>query len=289
MTVPRSDGGGPVARPGGSTAAAMLACVQAGVTSIATVLVFADAVIGEGGQVPIGVVQVAGVALLIVGAARLVRGGSRVMLIVGCALELGICVYYLFRYSASESGEVGGASGVLLGIPVLFAIMPVISLMLLRSRQTSHVDRLSGARTAAAVLAFVHAGVTLIITGILLTGLALSDADTQVDTSANTAAPLLSTDAGDVMTSAGPGELWIVSIAQLVGVGLLIRGGVRLVSGRAGALFPIAAGLQVVLCAYWLIRGSNPAVPVILVVLPLVALILAHRTGLLENEHAGNH
>jgi hypothetical protein len=69
--------------PASLTAAATLACLQAGLTSVTTILVLAGAG-SEGGQaafqVPVGVAQAAGVALLIMGAWRLMRGRGRSML-----------------------------------------------------------------------------------------------------------------------------------------------------------------------------------------------------------------
>jgi hypothetical protein len=269
---PRNGGVGSIARPRGVTAAATLACVQSGITSVTTVLVLADALSSDDGQAALvlaGVVQVAGVALLIMGAARLMRGKSRSMVIVGFLLELVICLFHLIRFSASDVGGIG----FLIGVPVFFAIMPVIGLTLLMSQRTGRSNRRSGARTAPAILAFVQAGSTLIVTGILMISLLLTEDVDGTAASANVATPLLATTAGDVETNAGAGELWGVSIAQLIGVGLLIAGGLRLVSGGRRVLLLFAAGLQVAVCAYWLIRGTDPLTPVLLVVMPLVALV----------------
>ncbi|MGH3758795.1 hypothetical protein [Actinophytocola sp.] len=122
-----------------------------------------------------------------------------------------------------------------------------------------------GNTTATAVLAFVQAGVTLITTGILMIGLAAIE----------NVADDLETSAGGVDIGAGLAEAWIVSIVQLVGVGLLVYAGVKVLSGTAGPLLVIATGLQLVLCVYWLIRGADPIVPVLLAVMPIVALILS--------------
>lgn len=120
-----------------------------------------------------------------------------------------------------------------------------------------------GATTAAAVLAFVQGGITLITTGILLLGLAALQS-LEDDASA-----------GGVEIQGSLTEAWLVCFVQLIGVGLLIWGGVKLMSGTAGNLFVIAAALQLVLCVYWLVRGAAPFVPIVLAVMPIVGLVLA--------------
>src|ERR1044072_2964251 len=126
-----------------------------------------------------------------------------------------------------------------------------------------------GGTTAAAVLAFVQAGITLITTGILMIGLAaITDLANDADATA-----------GGVDISGSLAEAWAVSIVQLVGVGLLIYGGVKLMGGASGPLFMIATGLQIVLCVYWLIRGAAPLVPLALAVMPIVALALTFNAG----------
>lgn len=122
-----------------------------------------------------------------------------------------------------------------------------------------------GGTTAAAVLAFVQAGLTLIATGLLMIALAAL-ANLADDAEAR---------AGGVDISAGLAEGWIVAIVQLVGVGLLVFAGVKLLSGTAGPLFLVALGLQIVLCVYWLIRSAAPVVPIALAVMPIVALFLS--------------
>ncbi|GAB3448509.1 hypothetical protein [Actinophytocola sediminis] len=129
-----------------------------------------------------------------------------------------------------------------------------------------------GVTTAAAVLAFVQGGITLITSGILLLGLAA------IESYNNDAS------AGGVDIQGGLGEAWAVTIIQLVGVGLLIWGGVKLMSGTAGHLFTIAAGLQIALCIYWLAREAAPFVPVLLIVMPITALVLA--LGKANKEYA---
>ena len=122
-----------------------------------------------------------------------------------------------------------------------------------------------GGTTAAAVLAFVQGGITLITTGILMIGLAaIADLANDVN----------SQSAGGVDISGSLAEAWIVAIVQLIGVGLLIYGGVKLMAGAPGPLFMIAAGLQIALCIYRLIRSATPIVPTVLAVMPIVALAL---------------
>jgi hypothetical protein len=229
----------------GGVAAATLACVQAGVTAITTIIVFAD--VFDGGEraafdVVAGAAQAAGVALLIIGAVRLLRGAGRSAAVAGFALELAICLYYLVSFAAGGTGEAAG----LVAVPVFFAIMPVIGLLLVTSRRPGTART----GTVAAILAFVQAGITLAVTGVLTVGLLLAD-----ESSANV---VLATAAGEVRTGAGALELWTVAVAQLVGAGLLIAGGLRSVSGRPRTLLAIAAGLQVVLCVYWPARGAGP-------------------------------
>jgi hypothetical protein len=120
-----------------------------------------------------------------------------------------------------------------------------------------------GVTTAAAVLAFVQGGLTLITTGILMLGLAALQS-LENDASA-----------GGVEIQGTLTEAWLVSVVQLIGVALLIWGGVKLMSGTAGPLFLVAAGLQIVLCAYWLIRGAAAFVPLALIIMPIVMVVLA--------------
>lgn len=137
--APQEYSQGPVARPGTVTGAAVLAYIQAGITSITTILVIAGLASGnaEGGQAAlgwlVGLVQVAGVVLLIMGGVQLMGGKGRNLLVVGAAVELVICVYYLISFAVVETGNIDlleSAKGVLIAIAVFFAIMPTISLVL---------------------------------------------------------------------------------------------------------------------------------------------------------------
>jgi hypothetical protein len=138
--------GGPMARPGVVMASAVLAYVQAGITAVTTILVFAGAANNDaaGGQVAvqvlIGVVQAVGVALLIAGAVQLTGGKSRTLMIVGCAVELVVCLAYIVVFLAIPSyglDVVTGAKAVLVGFAIFFAIMPTISLVLALGQQTT--------------------------------------------------------------------------------------------------------------------------------------------------------
>lgn len=127
-----------------------------------------------------------------------------------------------------------------------------------------------GGTTAAAVLSFVQAGVTLITTAVLMIALAaLQDLADGVEEET----------AGGIALSGALAEFWAVSIVQLVGVGLLIAGGVKALGGTGGTLFLVAVGLQIVLCVYWLIRivtnEGSPLMPLILIVMPIIALAMA--------------
>lgn len=142
--APQEYSGGPIARPGVVMAAAVLAYVQAGITTITTILVFIGATNMEGGMVAlqllIGLVQAVGVALLIMGGVQLMGGKSRNILIAGCVVELVLCLFYIILYAAIPSGGIDviqGAKAVLIGFAIFFAIMPTISLVLARNAQTT--------------------------------------------------------------------------------------------------------------------------------------------------------
>lgn len=122
-----------------------------------------------------------------------------------------------------------------------------------------------GTVTTAAVLAFVQSGITLICTIILMIGLAaLSGA---VDSSESISG--LDVDEGAL---AG---LWILAIVGLVGAGLLIFGGVKALSGTAGQLLVIAAGLEILLCIVWLAGFQGGIIAVLLIVMPIITLVMS--------------
>ncbi|MGB3443230.1 MAG: hypothetical protein WBA97_31210 [Actinophytocola sp.] len=90
-----------------------------------------------------------------------------------------------------------------------------------------------GTVTAAAVLGYVQAGITLIPTILMLTGLASSDA---------------SGAAADAAIS------WVIVLVQIAGAALLIAGGVQIMGGKGRTLMIIGAGLELAICLFWIIR-----------------------------------
>lgn len=139
---------GPIPRPSTVTAAAVLAYVQAGITAITTLLAVIGLVGGDlsGGALVmtalVAIAQAAGVALLIAGGVQLAAGKGRTLLIVGCLLELAICVYYLIAFLVTPVDDadeqlVNAAKGVMVFIVLFFAAMPTISLVLARGRDAT--------------------------------------------------------------------------------------------------------------------------------------------------------
>jgi hypothetical protein len=121
-----------------------------------------------------------------------------------------------------------------------------------------------GTVTTAAVLGFVQAGLTIIATIILMIGLAA------VQDVVNDAESINGVD----VDGGGLALLWIAGIVALVGAGLLIWGSVKALSGTAGNLLVIAAGLQIVLCVFWLIEGAG-IIPILLIVMPIITLVMS--------------
>jgi hypothetical protein len=129
--------GGPIPRPGTVTAAAVLGFVQAGITTITTLLIIAGLVSanaqGTGMGWLLAIAQVAGIVLLIWGGVQLMTGRGRGIFFGGAVLELVICGFYIIRFLTVETGgfklaEDFKSAGVL--IALVFAIMPAISLAL---------------------------------------------------------------------------------------------------------------------------------------------------------------
>jgi len=119
-----------------------------------------------------------------------------------------------------------------------------------------------GTSTAAAVLGFVQGGLTLICVIILMAGLgALSSIDDE------------STVGGIDVNDGMLALLWVAAIVGLVGAGLLIWAGVKVLGGTAGNLMIIATAVQLVLCIFWLIEGAD-IVPILLAVMPIISLVL---------------
>jgi hypothetical protein len=142
--APQEYSSGPIPRPGSATAAAVLAFVQAGITVIPGILQLVGAfgtsdidtaIMAE--TLAAAIVTLIGVALLIIGGVQLLGGKSRSMMIVGAAVELVICLYYVIKALAIDSGDLEGVSsaidmakGVIVGFAIFFAIMPTISLVM---------------------------------------------------------------------------------------------------------------------------------------------------------------
>lgn len=120
-----------------------------------------------------------------------------------------------------------------------------------------------GTVTAASVLAFVQAGLTLICSIIVVLGAAaLSGAADENET------------IGGIDVGGTAALLWILAIVGLIGAGVLIWAGVKALSGTAGMLLVIAAALQIVLCIVWLVLGAG-IIPILLVIMPVIVLVLA--------------
>jgi hypothetical protein len=133
------------------------------------------------------------------------------------------------------------------------------------------VNTRPGSATGAAVLGFVQAGITLVTTILMLFGLA------------------------GVGSGVDSGELalaWIVTLAQALGAALLIYGGVQLIGGSGRTIFMAAAGVEIAICLYYLIRilaldtsnelpgaselkSSAAMIPILFAVMPVIGLCLA--------------
>lgn len=121
-----------------------------------------------------------------------------------------------------------------------------------------------GTVTTAAVLAFVQAGITLICSIILVIGLAA------VSGAVDDAGSIGGIDVDEGMLAVA----WILTIAGLVGAGLLIWGGVKTLSGTAGQMMVIACALQLLLCIVWLAALGGGIVAILLAVMPIIALVM---------------
>lgn len=155
---------GPVRRPGVVTASAVLAYVQAGITGVATLLMFVslfDSEFGPGRlliQTVVVLAAAVGVGLLIAGGVRLMAGTDRTMLTAACVLEFVICLFYLIFFAAmpdsvldpdnsvARDGAVGAARGVLVVFAIFFAVMPTISLAMSRGQAATDFLRSRGVR-----------------------------------------------------------------------------------------------------------------------------------------------
>ncbi|GAB1510300.1 hypothetical protein [Actinophytocola sp. KF-1] len=131
-----------------------------------------------------------------------------------------------------------------------------------------------GTVTAAAVLAYVQAGITLIPTILMLAGAASGD----------------SSGAG---SDAAFG--WLLIIVQLVGAGLLIGGGVQIMGGKSRTLLIAGAGLELAISLAWIIRfaaidsqgidiidagkGVIIGIAIFFAIMPAISLIMALGAG----------
>lgn len=127
-----------------------------------------------------------------------------------------------------------------------------------------------GGATAAAVLHFVQGGIVLIASLYLLFALSVIEALTETTQS----------------------EFTIVTVVQLASAGLLIAGGVTLLSGNSLVLSYVAGAVQLALVLYWAIRIASftsgeldevfPSLAIMsmfFAVLPIIALSLSATTG----------
>lgn len=119
-----------------------------------------------------------------------------------------------------------------------------------------------GTVTAAAVLDFVQAGITLISSIIMMTVAGAVTSATNDESLAG-----LDIDEGKLAL------LWILTIAGIAGAGVLIWAAVKALSGTSGNLMTIANGLQIVLGIVWLVTGATIAIA--FVIMPIIALVLA--------------
>ncbi|MFL6123020.1 hypothetical protein, partial [Actinophytocola sp.] len=133
---------GPIPRPGTVTAAAVLGYVEAGITLIPTILILIGLASGDNNNANgsdlafswiLVIAQVIGAALLIAGGVQIMGGKSRTLLVVGAALEIVICLTWIIRIAAIDSGGidiVDTGKGIVIGVGIFFAIMPTITLVM---------------------------------------------------------------------------------------------------------------------------------------------------------------
>jgi hypothetical protein len=89
-----------------------------------------------------------------------------------------------------------------------------------------------GVVTAAAVLAYVQAGITLIPTVLMLAGLVGAEGGS-----------------GDDAAFA-----WIITLAQVAGAALLITGGVQIMGGKSRTMMLVGTGIELAVCLGWVVR-----------------------------------
>lgn len=135
--APQEYSGGPIARPGVVTAAAVLAFVQAGITAITTILVWLGVGNLEGGdaalQAAVATAQTVGIVLLIMGGVQIMSGKSKTMLVIGAALEIVISLVWIIQVAVVDTAGIDAFEDIkagIIAISLAFAIMPAISLVL---------------------------------------------------------------------------------------------------------------------------------------------------------------
>lgn len=138
-SAPPEYSSGPQSRPGTVTAAAVLAYVQAGITLIPTILILIGLASGNNNSDEVAIdwlivlAQVVGAALLIAGGVQIMAGKSRNLLVAGCGVEIAVCLAWMIRTAAIDSGGydvIDAGKGIIIGVAIFFAIMPAISLIM---------------------------------------------------------------------------------------------------------------------------------------------------------------
>lgn len=117
-------------RPGAALAAAVLSYIQAGIVLLASFVILAAASAATEALL-LGILQLISVGLLIFGAVQITSGSGRTLLVIASALQLGLVVYYLIRFSNFASDiDLNQDSGVVVVVPLFFAVMPAVALVL---------------------------------------------------------------------------------------------------------------------------------------------------------------
>ena len=140
--------GGGAQRPGAALAAAVLSYIQAGVVLLSTFFVLA---IGSADTefLLIGILQLVSVGLLIFGAVQITSGTGRLVIVIASVLQLVLVLYWLIRFSSIASDlDFDEDSGVLVVIPLFYAVMPAVALGLIFNRMvTQFIAAKSGQRS----------------------------------------------------------------------------------------------------------------------------------------------
>lgn len=134
-------------RPGAALAAAVLSYIQAGVVLVTTFFVLA-AGSADTEFLLIGILQLISVGLLIFGAVQITSGTGRLVIVIASVLQLVLVLYWLIRFSSIASDlDFDEDSGVLVVIPLFYAVMPAVALGLIFNRMvTQYIAAKSGQR-----------------------------------------------------------------------------------------------------------------------------------------------